>query len=238
MIRSVAYPAIPLQTAVEAISKVDKALNRGPYSRDSLLEALNYGAKSGRGHRVVAAMVHYGLLSRKGNTYHQGELASKVLRPISADERNYSLEVSALKPKLFSAIHSRYTGSTAPSMLDNILIREYSVSPGAAKEVTSIFMSTMEFVGLLKNGVLANSEEADVNKQGEEDIELDADIAEEMAPRQNRNQTSQTDSENITISLPSEIVLIVPQKYSYKFAMGDFKRSIEELEKATSDHPS
>jgi len=151
--RSVAYPGVPLSEAIDFTARLRDALGKGPYSRDEAAKALGHSKLTGPAARKVAALVHYGLLERSGNTYSQSQLSQDILKPESDTLKNEAIKRAAVRPKLFQKLCRRFEGQAVPSMLQNILIRE-GVSEGAANDVVRIFIETMKFAELLVNGVL------------------------------------------------------------------------------------
>lgn len=151
--RSVAYPGVPLSHAIDLTAKLREALGKGPYSREEAAKAIGHSRLTGPAARKVAALVHYGLLERSGNTYSQSQLAQDILKPVSDELKNAAIKKAALQPKLFQKLCQKFGGQALPSMLQNILVRE-RVSEGAADEVVRIFTETMLFAELLVNGVL------------------------------------------------------------------------------------
>lgn len=165
--RSVAYPGITLSDAIESTQKLRDSLGRGPYSREEAAKALGHSQLTGPAARKVAALVHYGLLERSGNTYSQSQLAQDILKPLSDEQKETSIRRAAVAPRLFQKLCQRFDGQALPSMLQNILMRE-GISEGAASEVARIFTETMRFANLLVNGVITNVSTAEVSETGED----------------------------------------------------------------------
>lgn len=153
--RSIAYPGIPLGDAIEYNSKLRGSLGKGPYSRQDAAKALGHAKLTGPAARKVAALVHYGLLERSGNTYSQSPLSQDIFQPLSEEQKNLAVKRAAVNPRLFKGLCQKFSGQALPTMLQNIVIRE-GVSEGAGAEVVRIFKETMTFAGLLMNGVLAD----------------------------------------------------------------------------------
>jgi len=154
--RSVAYPGVALSDAIEFTERLRNSMGKGPYSRDQVAKALGHPKLSGPAARKVAALVHYGLLERTGNTYSQGQLAQEIYVPLSEEQKMEAIQRAALTPKLFSMLYTRYAGQALPSMLPNIIVRD-GVSEGVADEVSKTFVETLTFANLLVNGVLKKS---------------------------------------------------------------------------------
>lgn len=190
--RSVAYPSIPLNEAIDSTKKLKDALGKGPYSREEAARALGHSQLTGPASRKIAALVQYGLLERNGNTYNQSDLSQDILQPLSGDSENVAIKNAAVRPKLFQKVYGRFGGQALPSMLQNILIRD-GVNEKAAGDVVRIFTETMKFAGLLVNGVLTN-QPLDGDGEGLHD--------EQIAPT--ALNTSQTPIQKTIVSTPVE----------------------------------
>jgi len=79
--RSQAYPLINLSSAIEKVIKLHNSLGTGPYSRETVARGLGYTGLNGKSQRVVAALVHYGFLIRKGNIYESSPSSKQLLFP-------------------------------------------------------------------------------------------------------------------------------------------------------------
>lgn len=156
--RSVAYPAVTLEVAIELVSKLRSALGKTPYSREEAAKALGYSGISGASARAVAALVHYGLLDRNGNTYSTSELAEEIIHPTDETglSKKQAIAKAALAPKLFDRLVDKFRNQSLPGLLENILLRE-GVSSNSAKDVAIIFKETLQFAGMLVNGVVVDS---------------------------------------------------------------------------------
>lgn len=163
--RSVAYPSVTLEEALNRLQELQSNHGSGPYSREDAARGMGYSSISGASTRAVAALVHYGLLDRSGNAYTQSKIAREILFPVSDQAKSHAITQAAHSPRLFETLIKKYAGQAIPTMLDNILIRE-GVSSGASKETANTFRETLKFAGLLKNGVVLTdvSGEADASQ--------------------------------------------------------------------------
>lgn len=155
--RSVAYPGVSLSQSIDFTKDIRSALGSGPYSREEAAKALGHESLTGPAARKVAALVHFGLLSRTGNTYSQSELASNIINFISEEEKERNIQQAALEPKLYKSLHEKFLNQSLPKMFPSILMRE-GVSESAAAEVARLFIDSMEFAGLLRNGVVVSGD--------------------------------------------------------------------------------
>jgi len=153
--RSVAYPSFSLEQAINSVSQLRKALGKGPYSRDEAAKALGY---SGISATKISTMVHFGLLNRNGNTYSQSELAERINHQLSDEDRNNAIVEAILSPKLYKELIEQFAGEALPVQLGNILIRK-GISSKISETVATNFQQSLEFSGLLKNGVVLTSPE-------------------------------------------------------------------------------
>jgi hypothetical protein len=147
-------PAVPLGDAVQFLHSVNKELGTGPASRDAVAQALGYRSINGAVTTKIGALTHFGLLERDGATYQIAELGKRLLYPKGDAERRSALAAAALAPALYADIVRDRSGQPLPGMLANILIHDYGVHPEKASEVVEVFQATMQFAGLLRQGVL------------------------------------------------------------------------------------
>lgn len=151
--RSIAYPAVTLESAIELAKELLDKLGKGPYSREESAKALGHLTLTGPATRKVASLVHYGLLERSGNTYSLGELSQDILIPVNDEQKSLAIITAVQRPKLFANLIQRYQGQSLPAMLGSILVRE-KISHSVAEDVASTFKESLRFAGLLENGVI------------------------------------------------------------------------------------
>jgi len=151
--RSTAYPAFTLSEAIEFAVQLKKSLGKGPYGKVDASKGLGYKGPSGIALAKIAAMVHFGLLVRAGNTYAQSELANRINYQISEDDKNKAIIESVNMPKLYRDIATEFSGQAIPEQLGNILIRK-GINPKVSEKAATTLQKSFEFAGLLKNGVL------------------------------------------------------------------------------------
>lgn len=152
--RSISYPMFSLESAVGRLISLDQNLGKGPYSREDAAKGMGYGGLNGASARAVSALVQYGLLDRNGNTYSLSLLSNNIIHPTSESEKAEAIRMAAVNPKLFSVLADRYKGQSLPGLLENIVLRE-GIGAAYAKEVTIVFKETLQFAGILVNGVVS-----------------------------------------------------------------------------------
>lgn len=175
--RSKAYPVIDLETAEKVLLQVKKSLGDGPYDRDTIASAM--GSKSGGGSaaRKIAALVHYGLMQRKGSEYRISAIGKRLASPISVKEAQEARIEAFHQPTLFQEVLQRFSGEGhLPKMLSNVLSRDHGISDAAKDDAAESFVSSAKYVGVV-NGDLAFTDgdvEVSPKQSGSEAADSDA----------------------------------------------------------------
>lgn len=152
--RSSSYPSIGLEEAIKGTKTLRDSLGRGPYSREMASEALGHAKISGTAAAKIAAMAYFGLLIRTGNVYSQSPLAERIFLKVSEEDKLSAIREAAKTPKLYRELIDKYSGSSLPSLLNNILAREFGINEKVSRHVAELFSTSLEYAGLLKNGVV------------------------------------------------------------------------------------
>jgi len=156
--RSTAYPSSSLEEALELTRQLRDKLGIGPHKRSAAAVGIGYSGVSGASAAKIAAMTHFGLLDRTGDTYTISDIAKRILFPISDEDRMMAIIEAARKPQLYSQLLEKYAGERIPSMLQNILHITYGVSVSAAPNAADIFIKSMRFARLMdENDILSGN---------------------------------------------------------------------------------
>jgi hypothetical protein len=148
--RSTAYPALPLDAVIDLAKTVREKLGSGEITREQIAQAIGHQSVTGPAAQKVAAIAHYGLLSKGRGTYRISELATRVLYPVGEEERAEAVREAALTPSVFGRIYTRYEPEgTLPSALDVIMHREYGLTLAASKIAHENLVRTWVYAGLL-----------------------------------------------------------------------------------------
>lgn len=225
--RSAAYPSTSLEKALDAITRVNGKLGQGPYDRESVAKALDFSGVSGASSSLIGTLVHFGLLERQGNSYRRSELAKRIMYPLDDVEKNTAIIEALRRPRLYEKLLDRFNGQGLPSMLPNILTREYTIVEGTAPKAAQFFRDSCEFTGILKNGVITLP---DGNAQPALATTPQPKKAEHVSIQQSQSTYSQT---NIPLTLG--VHLAVPEKMMRAFALGEFAPEIKALCKKIAD---
>lgn len=151
--RRMAYPSISLSEAVKFIIQLRQSLGKGPYGRKDASIGLGYKGISGASATKISALVHFGLLTKSGNTYTQSDLAERITHPVSEEDKHNAISESLMVPEIYNNLITDYSGQALPTQLGNILIRK-GINAKISEKVAMNFQNSLEFAGLLKNGVI------------------------------------------------------------------------------------
>ncbi|MBI3109711.1 hypothetical protein HYZ06_01580 [Candidatus Daviesbacteria bacterium] len=229
--RSTAYPAVGLQEAIELIKTLRKQLGKGPYDRSSIAKAIGYKGLNGASVVKIAALVHFGLLTRSGNVYTQSLLADSILLSTSEQEKEQAIIQASKTPKIYKSLIEKFNRSALPGLLTNIVVREYKIAEKVADKVAKDFKNTLEFSGLLQNGVIQDKrveeDESAINQSYEESSE-DKELSQRGPTQSGANYIPK--GKSYPIDLPSGITIAFPLGVSYEVVTGEFGQQIKGLE--------
>jgi len=153
--RGVRYPSESLRAAVEVLPRLREAIGFAPAARETIAEALGYSGISGTSSRKIGLLSHFDLITRAGSgAYRISDLGKMILMPTNPGERAKAIAEAAKRPNVYAALWERYKESALPTLLANILTREHGVFAASAEPAARAFRETMEYAGLLRNGVL------------------------------------------------------------------------------------
>jgi len=161
---------VSVGAATQLLRQVREGVGFGKAGRETVIRALGYNSLNGRSNRILAALLHYGLLERSGDSAVQiSALGKKLLLPTDNVESRRAIADAASRPNLFKKLIVRFQGHGLPGLLPNILVREFGVVPGSSEEVAKVFRESMTDAGLLRNGVLFESIEDAIQDSPVED---------------------------------------------------------------------
>ena len=224
--RSASYPSCNLREAVEAIDKIKKGLGNSPFNRDNGAKALGYGGVNGASASKIGALVHFGLLERVGGAYKVSTLAERIVLPKSDEDKQLAIVEAAKIPKLYSSLFDIYQNSSLPAMLSNILVHDHRIEPSVSKKAANDFTESMEYAGLLKNGVLVTSDD-NVRKltQGSKSDSKEDEYGDDKDGRADEDKSNYQ-----APTLPSGIIITFPNALKTGFVLGEFVTEINSLE--------
>lgn len=231
--RSSGYPVFSLEDCVSAVKMVKQGLGMSFSSRDLIAQAMGYSGVTGASGTKISACVHFGLLNRSGNTYAVSELSGKVLTPVSENEKAMALVEAVSSPSLYKKLITEYDGRALPKMLENILCREYGIIENSAKKATDIFKRSLEYAGLLQNGVVRSFMPRDDKGTSSESVSHDEDVDNSTVLIRDSAGSGALMMENedsFTINLlDTGAKLLIPNDFSYDVSIGELAQEIKSL---------
>ncbi len=231
--RSTAYPAISLENAIKYSEKLILAYPRHDFDRESAAKAMGFKSISGASAPKVAALVHYGLLGRKGNAYKNSDLAERICNFVDEQEKKDAILEAVMRPKLFNALINDYADRAIPSTLNSVLIRQYKISRKVANDAVQTFKDSVEFAGIYQNGVLKSSPGELPQKVDDVDDEVIEELkGQNESSAQLEPKTKPSVSGLYSVPLPSGAVVSYPSDIAfYLQTNGEYTKALESLEK-------
>ncbi|MEL7484328.1 MAG: hypothetical protein AAFN41_08225 [Planctomycetota bacterium] len=154
VIRGRTSPGHTLSQAVDFLFKIIDGVGEGPAARDLVCKALGHQSASGPALTKIGSLTHFGLLERSGGAYTVSPLGRRIKYHEDDTDRSQALAQAALEPSLYAEVVEAYLGKALPPLLPNILVQSYGVAPKNSNDVDQAIRETLEFAGLLRNGVV------------------------------------------------------------------------------------
>lgn len=124
--RSPNYPAVPLDQAIDLISKLHSKSRTNVIDRESAAKDMGYSGLTGRSLKLLGALAQYELVkpSGKGNV-RVTPIAVDILHGITDADRKTALRHAGTAPKLFKSIFDRFTdGIPSENVIRSFLIQQ------------------------------------------------------------------------------------------------------------------
>ena len=233
--RSRAYPVITLTEAFTRLVRLNDNLGiNGRYNRETIANGMGYSSLNGKASRAVAALSHYGLLTRTKELYSFSALARKYLLPNDDNDQAAATRTAALAPALFAEIYQAFKGQIIPKQFANRLVNEFGIQPKAASDVERIFRSTMTSAGLmLPNNVLDDIDQGSSDMNEVAGMEKSQDAKNSGVDEPHNQKPKIADAEgHLTVRLPSGLMISYGQDLASAFAFGTFGDQLKALDDA------
>lgn len=226
--RSRAYPVMPVDEAIVRITNLNENLGiKGQYNRETIAIGMGYTGLNGASARTIAALTQYGLLDREKDQYRLSATARKYLIPNGDEDQVEAVKAAALSPTLFSEIYHAFRGQVIPKQLVNRLINEFGIQQKAAPDVERIFKETMKTAGILQNNNILDAEQSRASGAGAGYPSINT-----PANYQNPGEAPDPSSSQLTVELPSGLVIRYDQTLASAFAFGEFGSELKALNDA------
>ncbi len=224
--RSTAYPQIPLKEAVEYSAELLKNYASSGFDRESAAEIMGHSTLSGPAACKVAALVHFGLIERKGSAYKIADLTKRICNPLDEREKQEALLEAVNAPKLFMTLIEEYGGKAVPPALNHVVSRNHGINPKVADKVVQLFKDSTEFAGVYENGILKSMNGKDLEGSDETVSEK----GETLAPEQVQTEPGRK-HRMVDAILPSGAVVSYPRDIDFQMRTSDeFTKTLASLE--------
>lgn len=229
---------MPLEEALTRIESINRNLGiNGQFNRESLAVGMGYTSLNGASARRVAALVHYGLLTRDKNQYSLSPLAKQYLLPVNDGDKEVATREAALSPTLFAEIYSSFKGQVIPKQFVNRLIQEFGIQQKAAPDVDRIFKATVETAGIMQSNGILSSEVASTTSSSNLGTPVNTNanttILTDQSSIDNQNPTP---TGYLSVNLPSGLIVSYSQDLASAFAFGVFGTVLKALDDAVANH--
>lgn len=233
--RSRAYPVMSLEEGLSRIESINTNLGiNGQFNRESLAIGMGYTSLNGASARRVAALVHYGFLTRDKDQYSLSPLAKQYLLPTNDNDKDAAVRTAALSPTLFAEIYDAFKGQVIPKQFANRLIQEFGIQQKVAADVERIFRSTVSTAGILQgNGIL--STDSTIVPSDKSDVPRGS-SANQTPDGVQRQQQLGTPDDYLTFRLPSGLIVSYSQELASAFAFGVFGSELKALDEAVAGY--
>jgi hypothetical protein len=149
--RSTAYPVLDLAAAYRILRQNLAGIGTAELDRDEIARKIGYiDAQGGLAARKVGALVHYGLLVRRGSRYGLSPLGLHLQGLDIRDAEFHSAIRSAFEqPALFRLILDRFrsVGRIPPSL--PLELETFGITKKASSDAVEVFRSSALFAGVL-----------------------------------------------------------------------------------------
>jgi hypothetical protein len=157
---SVPYAGFPLPEGLRVAEAIQKAGGREATEPEVMavmgLSSIQSHAWSYR----ISTAKEFGLIERVGRSdeakLRVTDLFMMYAHPGSESEKHAALMQIVLKPTVYGPLLARYRGAPKPDVtgLSNVLMREHGIKETMRKKAAEAFLGTIEFAGLIVNGVV------------------------------------------------------------------------------------
>lgn len=191
-VKNLGFPHLSLEQCLEKTRQIYDQDRLNPIDRLSAANHLGYSSLSGASDKMLATLVHYGLIEKSGKgEIRVSQLAQDIFTPESEGGKLFALQKAANSPQLFDMIDSAFPTAPSETSLKNWLIRNDFVDR-VILSVMKAYFRTNEY--LKQEGVFESD-----GPQGGEHANLS-----ETKTNQGADMESVQQSEDTVIPITSE----------------------------------
>jgi hypothetical protein len=160
-LRSRLYPRYDLEEAIRFIQSIQK-LGGNRVSNQAIAAEIGKGVTNSGFTGRVSCAKQFGLLIQEGGKLSLSSLAKEVVFPKGEIEKAMAIRQALLSPEVYRELIEAFGGKTLPdqSTLANRLVHDFRIEAAAKDVAARMFIRSVQYANVLKNGILVISEEA------------------------------------------------------------------------------
>jgi len=147
------YPADSLKDALQVATAIAEHNAGKPFYRVSLAESMGRSPDSSAFRSFITSSSAFGLTkgSYKADLIELTDLGQQIVWSTSPAEKRMALHAAMTRIPLFASLLEHFKNNRVPEakILQNTLIRQFTVDPNAAGEAVNVFLSTGRYVGVI-----------------------------------------------------------------------------------------
>lgn len=230
-VRSPAYPALNLETAIERAAAIYEHEKRNAAPVAVVAQHWGTTIKNSAGLRGIAALKQFGLIIEEGSGDDRhvrlSDKALDILIPETADspEQQLAIRDAALSPKIHKKLWEHYQGHLpSDESLKAHLIRQHEFNDAHVQGFVKQFRETVNFARLDGGEQIHTQEDDDANGSAAENFTQETpERGAQMAAR-NQAHTTKQDSNGPCIVFPLAGGNVVEIRLRKKVSPKDFER--------------
>lgn len=148
--RSIAYPFIPLEEALDKVRQFWDSERRNAAPITVAAKHWGYGEKSSGGRQTVSAMLQYGLMTDEGASESRAVKLSErgidlVILPADDPKRLSLLQAAARSPRIYAELLSKWPELPSDSTIKYFMLKEKNFNPNYVDGFIKDFRQTISF---------------------------------------------------------------------------------------------
>ncbi len=164
--RSVNYPYITLETAIERAEKLWDAVGKGLIAISSAGKTWGYDAKSSAVRSTVSALKQYGLIQDEGSGEDREikltDRTLDILHPSDPLQRVAAIQTAALAPKIYADIFAKFPMGipTQDHIIAAYLLREKDFNRKTVDSFINNFRANLDFAKVPSSGMMPDKKDS------------------------------------------------------------------------------
>jgi hypothetical protein len=176
--RSVNYPGISLETAVERAQSLWNAVGKGSIPIPSAAQTWGYDVKSSGVRTAVSALKQFGLIQDEGSGDNREirltDRALDIIHPHDPSQRDKAIQAAALAPKIYSDIFAKFPLGlpTQDHIISAYLLRDKEFNRKTVDSFISTFRANLAYAKVPSSGKMPEKKDGKA-KDGDKKQEIE-----------------------------------------------------------------